>query len=251
MDWIEDFGGAAAEHFWRVRDGGAGVQGGKTMDGYVELLKRVIEESGLEGVEIETEAHGKAALPGFFRAAKNWDFVAVKDGKLLAAIEFKSQVGSVGNNGNNRIEESLGSAHDLQTAIEESGLKESPNVFVGYLMVIEGSADFHKCPAIRMKHFEPLNEFLLKDDEGNYLPSKISKSGVTSFQGISYASRYDQLCRRTMSHRLYDGACVVVLNQTDGSEREFDFVTAETSLQKFLLKFSKHFEVVRDVAKLG
>jgi hypothetical protein len=251
MTWIENFGGDAAEHFWRVRDGGAGVQGGKTMDGYVALLERVIDDSGLKGVQIETQAQGRAALPGFFRAAKNWDFVAVKDGKLLAAIEFKSQVGSVGNNGNNRIEESLGSAHDLQTCIEESGLRESSNIFVGYLMVIEGSDEFHKCPVIRMKHFEPLEDFQLKDGEGNCLPSKISKSGVTSFQGISYAERYDQLCRRTMSHRLYDGACVVVLNPDDGREREFTYVSPDTSLQKFLMKFSNHFKVIGEVEQLG
>ncbi len=37
----------------------------------------------------------------------------VSEGKLLAGIEFKSQVGSFGNNYNNRTEEAIGSAADI------------------------------------------------------------------------------------------------------------------------------------------
>ncbi|MBP8259317.1 MAG: hypothetical protein KA118_06600 [Verrucomicrobia bacterium] len=43
-------------------------------------------------------------LPGFFRPTKEWDILVVRDSRLLAAIEAKSQVGpSFGNNFNNRI----------------------------------------------------------------------------------------------------------------------------------------------------
>jgi hypothetical protein len=53
-------------------------------------------------------------LPGFFRPTKEWDLLAIHDGKLLAVIEAKSQVGpSFGNNFNNRTEEAMGSALDL------------------------------------------------------------------------------------------------------------------------------------------
>ncbi len=41
-------------------------------------------------------------------ARKKWDLLVV-EGCLIAAIEFKSQVGSFGNNYNNRTEEALGS----------------------------------------------------------------------------------------------------------------------------------------------
>ena len=47
MKWLKELAENAAEHFWKVRDGGKGVLGGKTMDGYVALLERVIENSGL------------------------------------------------------------------------------------------------------------------------------------------------------------------------------------------------------------
>ncbi|MEY3276128.1 MAG: Restriction endonuclease XhoI, partial [Verrucomicrobiota bacterium] len=33
-------------------------------------------------------------LPGYFRATKNWDVLVVHRDRLLAAFEFKSQVGS-------------------------------------------------------------------------------------------------------------------------------------------------------------
>ena len=59
-------------------------------------------------------------LPGYFRPHKSWDLVAISNGRLIAAIELKSQVGSIGNNFNNRTEEVLGSGVDLHTAIEES-----------------------------------------------------------------------------------------------------------------------------------
>jgi hypothetical protein len=35
---------------------------------------------------------------GWYRPEKKWDLLIVSDGKLLAGIEFKSQVGSFGNN---------------------------------------------------------------------------------------------------------------------------------------------------------
>jgi hypothetical protein len=59
-------------------------------------------------------------LPGFFRPTKLWDMLVIHEGKLIAAIELKSQVGpSFGNNFNNRTEEAIGNAHDLWTAYRE------------------------------------------------------------------------------------------------------------------------------------
>ena len=53
-------------------------------------------------------------LPGYYRPAKKWDIVVIEEGYLVAAIEFKSQVGpSFGNNLNNRIEEAPGSTRPI------------------------------------------------------------------------------------------------------------------------------------------
>ena len=56
-------------------------------------------------------------LPGFYRPTKKWDLVVIDQGKLVAAIELKSQVGpSFGNNFNNRTEEAIGNAVDVWRA---------------------------------------------------------------------------------------------------------------------------------------
>ncbi len=87
------------------------VTGGKQMDGFVELLAKVATDMGVPQNCIYTKRN---QLPGYFRPTKDWDFLIVSPtNKLIAAIEFKSQVGSFGNNFNNRTEEALGSAVDL------------------------------------------------------------------------------------------------------------------------------------------
>ena len=240
MDWIEELAGNAAAHFWEKRDGGKGVQGGKTMDGFVKLLEKAIESTGLNGLTYETSMR-YAAIPGYFRAAKNWDFIALKDGKLVVAIEFKSQIGSVGNNGNNRIEESLGSAIDLQTTLEEEVLPDSGYVFSGYLMLAEDCPAFHKTPKISMKHFPPMSDFLL--DPG--LPHTKKPDGTfPEVVGISYINRYDLLCQRSVFKHLYTAAALVTVSSAEGSERVCGSASPQSSLKTFLLKLINHCEVL-------
>ena len=93
------------------------VTGGKHLDGFRELIAMLLEEAGLQRAVIYWRK--KTELPGWFRAEKNWDLLIVADGKLVAIVEFKSQVGSFGNNFNNRTEEALGNATDLWAAYEE------------------------------------------------------------------------------------------------------------------------------------
>ena len=50
----------------------------------------------------------------------------MNEGRLVAAIEFKSQVGpSFGNNANNRAEEAIGTAHDFGPPIARELLANS------------------------------------------------------------------------------------------------------------------------------
>jgi len=128
VDYTEQIS-AAVEHFWKTRlkqyknqgsatgkkDAGSrsAVTGGAQLDGFIRLLALILEDAGLTNHEIYTK---KTVLPGYFRPTKDWDLVAVVEGQLLATIEFKSHVGpSFGNNFNNRVEEALGSATDIQT----------------------------------------------------------------------------------------------------------------------------------------
>jgi len=114
------------------RDAGhrSAVTGGKHLDGFVELCRDLLVEAGLP--EAGVYWNKRMELPGFFRAEKNWDLLAVVDGHLLAVIEFKAQVGpSFGNNFNNRTEEALGNATDLWAAYREGAFKPSQRPWLG------------------------------------------------------------------------------------------------------------------------
>ena len=62
----------------------------------------------------------------------------MREGELIAAIEFKSQAGpSFGNNFNNRCEEAIGTAHDFWTAFREGAFGRQSRPFLGWLMLVE------------------------------------------------------------------------------------------------------------------
>ena len=77
------------------------------MDGFVRFFMDLVIASGIPKECVY--CHTALELPGFFRPTKEWDFLVVKKGMLIAGIEAKSQVGpSFGNNFNNRTEEAMG-----------------------------------------------------------------------------------------------------------------------------------------------
>ena len=83
-----------------------------------------------------------SCLPGYFRPTKLWDLLVINEGRLIAALEFKSQVGpSFGNNFNNRTEEAIGTAHDLWTAYREGAFGKQPRPFVGWMMMVEDAPE--------------------------------------------------------------------------------------------------------------
>jgi len=127
----------AVAHYWQTRksqrekqkkrgvsDAGlrSAVTGGAQMDGFIRLFTDTIIDAGMEERFIFRKK--LLQLPGFFRPTKEWDLLVVKNGRLVAAIEAKSQVGpSFGNNFNNRTEEAMGSALDLLDGFQGRGLQ--------------------------------------------------------------------------------------------------------------------------------
>ena len=118
---------AAVRMFWTGRNSAGEVQAekgtkdqgnrskvtaGKNMDGFVSLVSEVVIANGLDEASICLKKR-VLTLPGFFRPTKSWDLLVVHEGRLIAAVEFKSQVGSFGNNFNNRTEEAIGTGLDL------------------------------------------------------------------------------------------------------------------------------------------
>ena len=139
--------------------------------------------------------------------------LVVADGKLLAGIEFKSQVGSFGNNYNNRTEEAIGSATDLWAAYREGAFQPSARPWLGYLMLLEDASGSMKPVRAEEPHFKVFPEF--KD--------------------ASYAKRYEILLTKLVRERLYDAACFllsdVTAGSTSGSYRE---PSAELNFQNFI-----------------
>lgn len=198
----------AVRHFWRTRnaqmenqgkvsgvlDQGSrkAVTGGKQMDGFVTLLKELLMEVGIPETAIY---HNKCIeLPGYFRAEKQWDLLVVVENQLVAAIEFKSQVGSFGNNFNNRTEEALGTATDLWAAYREGAFQPSNRPWLGYLMLLEEAQGALRPVTPAEPHFKVFEEF----------------------RGASYAKRYELLLLKLLRERLYDGTCLLLSAKESG-----------------------------------
>jgi hypothetical protein len=192
------------------------------MDGFVELVRDLLEESGVDKPVIYCER--SMELPGWFRPEKKWDLLVVVDGCLIAAIEFKSQVGSFGNNYNNRTEEALGSATDLWAAYREGAFKPSARPWLGYLMLLEESPGSVRPVKAQEPHFKVFEEF----------------------RSASYARRYEILLTKLVRERLYDSACFLMSNSSDGPRGnytepvpELNFVNFISSLLAKVIAFKK------------
>ena len=155
-------------------------------------------------------------LPGYFRPTKQWDFVVVSNSQLVAAIELKSQVGSYGNNFNNRSEESIGSAHDFWTAYREGAFGKGPQPFLGWLMLVGDAPKVHKPVKTAEPHFavDPV------------------------FDGASYAQRYHLLCRRLIEEKLYTAACLLLSPESAKKSGASESVEALTSIRQFCAGFA-------------
>ncbi|MEM0996012.1 MAG: PaeR7I family type II restriction endonuclease [Bacteroidota bacterium] len=218
---IQDQLKTAIEIFWSTRNrqkskqkvgdrsaqGNRGaVTGGKQLDGFIRLLTIAAMEVGVPETWIFTKGN---QLPGFFRPTKDWDLLIVSpQGKLLVAVEFKSQVGSFGKNFNNRTEEALGSAVDLWTAFRENAFPSQQAPWVGYMMIAEkapGSISPIRLQKFRFKVFE-------------------------EFEGTSYLERYRILCRKLVLERHYSAAAPVWTS----SDQEFGSLDENTSPESFL-----------------
>ncbi len=154
MGRLDDNVRAAVRHFWQTRKKQADAQGrrtgkkdygsrsavtgGKQIDGFIKLMADLLEESELPSESIHIDKK-RVVLPGWFRPTKEWDLIALVDGALLAVVEFKSQVGSFGNNFNNRTEEAIGNATDILMAYREGAFRGSPRPWTGYFMLLEDS----------------------------------------------------------------------------------------------------------------
>jgi Restriction endonuclease XhoI len=216
----------AIKHFWNTRetqaqkqgsktgsrDAGArtAVTGGRQMDGFISLVRDFLCENGLPQAHVYCEK--RVELPGWYRPEKKWDLLVVADGQFLAGIEFKSQVGSFGNNYNNRTEEAIGSACDIWAAYREGAFKPSARPWLGYLMLLQESPKSTRPVRAQEPHFRVFPEF--KD--------------------ASYAKRYEILLMKLVRERLYDSACFLLSDTKNGPRGNYREPALELNFEKFM-----------------
>lgn len=239
MDKLDKQLRKAVKHFWETRDKQAenqgartgqrdaglrtAVTGGRHLDGFVALCKKLLIDAGLP----EASVYSKKGLelPGYFRAEKKWDLLAVIDGHLLAVIEFKAHVGpSFGNNANNRTEEALGNATDLWAAYREGAISPSQRPWLGYVFILEDCLESRAPVRVKEPHFPVFPEF----------------------KGASYAKRYEILLTKLLRERLYDGAALLLSTQQDGKKgfskcpsEELSFATFAAGLTAHAMAYAK------------
>ena len=216
----------AIKHFWSTRhrqaknqgsksgarDAGArtAVTGGQQMNGFVHLVRDYLAANGLPKTQVFC---GTAVeIPGWYRPEKKWDLLVISDGELLAGIEFKSQVGSFGNNYNNRTEEAIGSATDIWAAYREGAFKPSARPWLGYMMLLEDAPASMRPVKAREPHFKVFPEF----------------------RDASYGKRYEILLTKLVRERLYDSACFLLSNAKSGVKGEYREPAAELTFEKFI-----------------
>jgi hypothetical protein len=190
----------------------AGVTAGKNMDGFVALIIDLVRANGLDHAAIHRN-RAVVTLPGYFRPTKQWDLLVLNEGRLIAALECKSQVGpSFGNNFNNRTEEAIGTSHDLWTAYREGAFGKQPKPFVGWLMLVEDAPESRRPVVDRSPHFAVFKEF----------------------QGASYLHRYNLLCQRLVQEQLYSAASIIASPRTAAAGGEYCEFDELTSLKTFV-----------------
>lgn len=224
---------AAVRSFWESRDAAgrtqraagdvdrgerAAVTAGKNMDGFVRIIQDVVRANGPAQTRMHVQ-RSLATLPGFFRPTKTWDLLVTSGEQLVAALEFKSHVGpSFGNNFNNRVEEAIGSAHDLWTAFRDGAFGDQSRPFVGWLILVEDAERSRSPVRHASRHFPMFPEF----------------------ENASYLDRYDILCRKLMRERLYSAAAVVAAPRRSAADGAYSSLSEPTGLGAFVAALAGH-----------
>lgn len=196
----------------------AQVLGGSQMDGFAGLVEDALVAVGVPRDDVQHDHD--AVLPGYFRATKRWDIAVVHEGKVLAAIEFKSIASSFSNNLNNRAEEALGNSIDLRKAYENDIIEQPRPPWVGYLI-------------------------LLKDCEAVRSPVNVREPNISideEYRGLSYTERFELLCQRSVRQGVVDASVLLTSSKDEGLEGGYDEPNPYHSFQHFLDDLVAHVE---------
>ena len=224
----------AIRHFWshrnlaRMRQIERGIQdqgerssvtSGKNMDGFINLATSIVRDNGLSNANIVFDGRINTTLPCYFRPTKSWDLLVINEGRLVAVIEFKSQVGpSFGNNFNNRVEEAIGSALDIAEAYRNGVFGDIVRPFLGFFFLLED------CAASRKP---------VRNPEPNY-------PVFPEFHNACYAERYNILCQKLVQENLYTAASIILSPREATETGEYTEMGNMTGIRTFFASLAGH-----------
>ncbi len=244
----------AVRTFWSSRggarsQGGQGgardaVVGGKNMDGFVQLVQSVVVHCGFDEADVHTRK-SRVVLPGYFRATKNWDVLVIHKRRLVGVFEFKSQVGSFGNNFNNRSEEVIGSAADLWIAHHHGAFSDGPRVNRYH---VSEDAPALLNPNLQSDPRPPFLAWLmlLEESQGSMRAIRCEEPHYPvfeEFKGACYAKRYQLLCERLVERQLY-AAAALELSPADTDQHRA--LSPATSIRNLFAEFAGRLLAARE-----
>lgn len=200
--------------------GGAARAAGH-MDGIRDLVRNIFLESGMPEDSVVYEPY----LPGYYRARKRWDLAIRYKGVLVAALEFKSQVGSVGKNINNRFEEALGTGTDTWAAQTRFAAYGDVPPWLGYVFVLreDGETEAPDRPTTALFPADP------------------------AFAGLSYNQRYQEMLKRFISDNIYQAGWLITTRIDDAGRVSYAEPLATASGKAFRAAVEGRVSYVRSV----
>lgn len=197
------------------------VLAGKQLDAFLDVLKEIAVDAGIPDSCVFLKNNH---IPGYYRATKDWDLIIVSPkNNLVAAIELKSQVGSYGNNLNNRTEESLGSSEDFWTAFREKAFTCNQTPWLGYIMVVGKDTESTHEVKVSEPHFPVRPEF----------------------KNATYLDRYRILCQRLVLEHKYNAVALIATQDSGHYDNLDNTISIETFVNSFrghLLGFADEFK---------
>ncbi|QKV78027.1 PaeR7I family type II restriction endonuclease [Amycolatopsis sp. Hca4] len=191
------------------------------MNGVRDLVADIFMEAGVSRDTIVYEPF----LPGHFRARKKWDMAIRYKGSLVAAIELKSQVGSVGKNINNRFEEALGSGADTWAAQKKAQAYGEVPPWLGYVFILQETEETEK----RNRSVKAL------------FPTD------PVFAGMSYSERYQEMIRRFMADGIYQAGWFITTKVDESGQVSYSEPLAMATGRAFRVAVQGRVDYVRSV----
>lgn len=195
--------------FWDTKKKQGNVLAGKQLDAFLALLTQVAVDAGVPKACVCLKNNH---IPGYYRATKDWDLIIVSPKKnLIAAIELKSQIGSYGNNLNNRTGESLGSSEDFWTGFREHAFTCNQSPWLGYLMVVGKDKESTHAVKVSEPHFPVRAEF----------------------KNSTYLDRYRILCQRLVLEHKYNAVALIATENKNSYESLAENISIDTFINSF------------------